>query len=58
LGLPQYPEDAALVRITEVVHPDRDGAGHHRRLHPAFAATAEAVKDLNAWRLNQRRRAR
>jgi hypothetical protein len=41
------------VRITEVVHPDRDAAGFYRELLPAFATTAEAVEDLNAWRLHE-----
>ncbi|MGH8824497.1 MAG: gluconokinase [Jiangellaceae bacterium] len=43
---------AALVRVTEVVHPDRDAARFYRRLLPAFAATAEAVEELGAWRLD------
>jgi gluconokinase len=41
---------AALVRITDVVHPDRDAARFYRRLLPAFARTAEAVEELNSWR--------
>jgi gluconokinase len=51
--LPSVDDAAALVRVTEVVHPDRDAAGYYRRLPPAFASTAEAVEDLNAWRLDQ-----
>ena len=43
---------AALVRVTEVVHPDRDAARFYRRLLPAFASTAEAVEDLDAWRVD------
>jgi gluconokinase len=46
-------EAAALVGVTEVVHPDRDAAGYYRRLLPAFAATAEVVEGLSAWRLDQ-----
>jgi gluconokinase len=42
---------AAMVRVTEVVHPDRDAARFYRRLLPAFARTAEAVEDLDAWRI-------
>jgi gluconokinase len=45
-------EAAALVRVTEVVHPDPDAARFYRRLLPAFAKTAEAVEDLNAWRVD------
>jgi len=41
------------VRVTEVVHPDRDAARFYRRLLPAFASTAEAVEGLNAWRIDQ-----
>jgi gluconokinase len=41
---------AALVRVTEVVHPDPETARFYQRLLPAFAATASAVQDLNAWR--------
>ena len=44
---------AALVRVTEVVHPDRDAARFYRRLLPAFAKTAEAVEDLTAWRADE-----
>ena len=44
---------AALVRVTEVVHPGRDAARFYRRLLPAFARTAEAVEDLNAWRADE-----
>jgi len=44
---------AALVRVTEVVHPDPDAADFYRRLLPAFAATAGAVQDLNAWRFDE-----
>jgi gluconokinase len=48
--LASVDDAAALVRVTEVVHPDRDAARFYRRLLPAFARTAEAVEDLNAWR--------
>ncbi|MFL6272677.1 MAG: gluconokinase [Actinomycetes bacterium] len=44
---------AALVRVTEVVHPDDDAARFYRRLLPAFASTAEAVEGLNAWRIDR-----
>jgi gluconokinase len=44
---------AALVRVTEVVDPDPDAARFYHRLLPAFAATAEAVQDLNAWRFDE-----
>jgi gluconokinase len=43
---------AALVRVTEVVHPDRETARFYRRLLPAFARTAEAVEDLDTWRVD------
>jgi sugar (pentulose or hexulose) kinase len=43
---------AALVQVTEVVHPDREAARFYQRLLPAFAATASAVQDLNAWRFD------
>ena len=43
---------AALVRVTEVVHPDPDAARFYRRLLPAFASTAAAVEDLDAWMLD------
>jgi gluconokinase len=42
---------AALVRVTEVVHPDPDATHFYQRLLPAFATTAEAVEGLDAWRL-------
>jgi gluconokinase len=44
---------AALVHVTEVVDPDPDAARFYRRVLPAFAATAEAVERLNAWRLDE-----
>ena len=50
--LTSVDDAAALVRVTEVVHPDRDAARFYRRLLPAFATTAEAVEDLNAWRVD------
>jgi gluconokinase len=43
---------AALVRVTEVVHPDRDAAHFYHRLLPAFARTAEALEGLDAWRVD------
>jgi sugar (pentulose or hexulose) kinase len=46
---------AALVRVTEVVHPGPDAARFYRRLLPAFARTAEAVEDLDAWRADEAR---
>jgi gluconokinase len=46
-------EAAALVRVTELVHPDRDAARFYHRLLPGFAATAEAVDGLNAWRVDE-----
>jgi hypothetical protein len=48
--LPSVDEAAALVRVHEVVHPDPDTADLHRRLLPSFAATAEVVATLHAWR--------
>ena len=51
--LTSVDDAAALVRVTEVVHPDRDAARFYRRLLPAFASTAEAVEGLNAWRIDQ-----
>ena len=44
---------AALVSVTEVVHPDDDAVRFYRRLLPAFASTAEAVEGLNAWRIDR-----
>ena len=44
---------AALVRITEVVHPDPEAARFYQQLLPAFAATANAVQDLSAWRFDE-----
>jgi gluconokinase len=46
---------AALVRITEVVHPDPEAARFYQQLLPAFAATANAVQDLSAWRFDEAR---
>jgi Ca2+-transporting ATPase len=51
--LTSVDDAAALVRVTEVVHPGRDAACFYRRLLPAFARTAEAVEDLNAWRADE-----
>jgi gluconokinase len=39
-------EAAALVRVSEVVHPDAQTAAGYRRLLPAFAATGVAVEGL------------
>jgi gluconokinase len=44
---------AALVRVSEIVRPDPEAARFYQRLLPAFAATAEAVQDLNAWRFDE-----
>jgi hypothetical protein len=53
LGHLRSVDDAvALVRVTEVVHPDRDAGRFYRRLLPAFARTAEAVEGLDAWRVD------
>jgi gluconokinase len=52
-NLPSVDDAAALVRVTEVVHPDPDAARFYRQVLPAFATTAEAVEDLNAWRFEQ-----
>jgi hypothetical protein len=51
--LPSVDDAAALVRVTEVVHPDDDAARFYRRLLPAFASTAEAVEGLDAWRFDR-----
>jgi gluconokinase len=44
-------EAAALVRVTEVVHPEPDAAGFYRNLLPAFARTGEAVERQRAWQV-------
>ena len=44
-------EAAALVRVTEVVHPEPDAAGFYRNLLPAFARTGEAVERQRAWQI-------
>jgi gluconokinase len=52
-NLRSVDDAAALVRVTEVIHPDRDAARFYRRVLPAFARTAEAVEGLNAWRFDE-----
>lgn len=51
--LPSVDDAAAMVRVTEAVHLDHDAADYYRRLLPTSATTAEAVEDLNAWRLDR-----
>lgn len=51
--LSSVDEAAAIVKITEVVHPDTDAARCYRRLLPAFAATGDAVERLNAWTVDR-----
>ena len=51
--LPSVDEAAALVQVTEVVHPDPDDARLYRRLSQAYAATGEAVEHLRAWRFGE-----
>jgi hypothetical protein len=41
---PSTSEAAALVQVSEGVHPDPDTAHPHRELLPSFGATAEAVE--------------
>jgi sugar (pentulose or hexulose) kinase len=48
--LPSIDEAAALVQVSEVVHPDPHTADLYREPLPSFAATAEAVEALHAWR--------
>ena len=53
-GDPGWVDDAAaLVRVTEVVHPDPEATRFYQQLLSAFARTAEAVQDLNAWRADE-----
>jgi gluconokinase len=54
--LPSVDDASALVRVAEVVHPDRGAAGYYRRLLPAFAATAGAVEKLDTWKLDKQQR--
>jgi gluconokinase len=48
--LPSVDEAAALVRVAEFVHTDPDTADLYRELLPSFAATADVVETLHAWR--------
>jgi gluconokinase len=48
--LPSIDEAAALVQVTDVVHPDPNTAECYRRLRPGFAATAEAIEQAQLWR--------
>ena len=51
--LPSIDEAAALVQVTDVVHPDPNTAEVYRRLRPGFAATAEAIEQAQLWRLER-----
>ena len=51
--LPSIDEAAALVQVSEVIHPDPNTAEFYRRLRPGFAATAEAIEQAQLWRLAQ-----
>ncbi|HKE97944.1 MAG TPA: gluconokinase [Actinomycetes bacterium] len=44
--LDSVDQAAALVRVTEVVEPDRDRAAFYRELLPSFAAAGEAVERI------------
>jgi hypothetical protein len=46
---PSTSEAAALVQVSEGVHPDPDTAHPHRELLPSFGATAEAVETPPPW---------
>ena len=48
--LPSIDEAAALVQVTDVLHPDPNTAAFYRRLRPGFAATAEAIEQAQLWR--------
>ena len=48
--LPSIDKAAALVQVTEVVHPDPDAAKFYRRLRPGFADTAEAIERAQLWK--------
>jgi gluconokinase len=49
--LASVDQAAALVRVTEIVHPDPDALRFYRHMLPEFAVAAEAIETLRTSRL-------